>query len=149
MHFAIVTQRSRDAVIALSGRFALEARPGEREVGTNHVPLAIATAAATLPARPVALFVRALGKVTEAVVAVHVGARTLDLRALRVRHAVSGADWGIVLLSLRVGGVAVAGRPGFWSWVRIDEITAASVFFRQITAQEAAADGDLSVAAPV
>lgn len=50
---------------------------------------------------------------------------------------------------LEVGGVAVAGRPGFWSWVLIDEITEISVFFRQISARQAAAHGDLSVAAPV
>jgi hypothetical protein len=50
---------------------------------------------------------------------------------------------------LKVGGVAVAGRPGFWSWVMIEEITDISVFFRQISALEAAAHGDLSVAAPV
>lgn len=48
---------------------------------------------------------------------------------------------------LRAGSVAVAGRPGFWSWVLIDEITETSVFFRQISAREAAAHGDLSVAA--
>lgn len=50
---------------------------------------------------------------------------------------------------LTVGGVAVAGRPGFWSWVRIDEITDVSVFFRQISAREAAETGDLSIAAPL
>lgn len=51
---------------------------------------------------------------------------------------------------LKVGGVAVAGRPGFWSWVLIDEISDVSVVFRQISAKEAAtAHGDLSVAAPV
>lgn len=48
---------------------------------------------------------------------------------------------------LKVGGVAVAGRPGFWSWVVIEEITDSSVFFRQVSAREAAAHGDLSVAA--
>lgn len=46
---------------------------------------------------------------------------------------------------LEVGGVAVAGRPGFWSWVVIDEITESSVFFRQVSAREAAAHGDLAV----
>lgn len=50
---------------------------------------------------------------------------------------------------LKVGGVAVAGRPGFWSWVRIDQITDRSVFFRQISVHEAAQAGDLSIAAPV
>ena len=48
---------------------------------------------------------------------------------------------------LKVGGVAVAGRPGFWSWVVIEEITDSSVFFRQVSAREAAAHGDLAVAA--
>lgn len=47
-----------------------------------------------------------------------------------------------------VGSVAVAGRPGFWSWVVIDEITRTSIYFRQISARDAAAHGDLSVAAP-
>lgn len=46
---------------------------------------------------------------------------------------------------LRVGGVAVAGRPGCWSWVLIEEIADASVFFRQISAREAAAHGDLTI----
>ncbi|MDR1440966.1 MAG: hypothetical protein LBJ02_00995 [Bifidobacteriaceae bacterium] len=49
---------------------------------------------------------------------------------------------------LRVGGVAAAGRPGFWSWVVIEEITEASVAFRQVTAHEAALSGDLVIAAP-
>ncbi|QWF24129.1 hypothetical protein KM427_10805 [Nocardioides sp. LMS-CY] len=48
---------------------------------------------------------------------------------------------------LKAGGVAVAGRPGNWSWVLIDEITDTSVFFRQVTAHEAAEHGDLVVAA--
>ncbi len=48
---------------------------------------------------------------------------------------------------LKVGGVAVAGRPGFWSWVVIEEITDSSVFFRQVSAREAAAHGDLAVPA--
>lgn len=48
---------------------------------------------------------------------------------------------------IEVGAVAVAGRPGFWSWVRIDEIDGAVVFFRQISAREAAAQGELAVRA--
>ncbi len=48
---------------------------------------------------------------------------------------------------LKVGGVAVAGRPGFWSWVLIEELTDTSVFFRQVSAREAAAHGDLAVPA--
>lgn len=47
--------------------------------------------------------------------------------------------------SLKVGGVAVAGRPGFWSWVVIEEIDDSTVFFRQVSAREAAAHGDLAV----
>lgn len=47
---------------------------------------------------------------------------------------------------LEVGRVAVAGRPGFWSWVVIEEITDSAVFFRQISAREAASHGDLAVA---
>jgi hypothetical protein len=49
---------------------------------------------------------------------------------------------------LRVGGVAVAGRPGLWSWVVIEDIDETSVVFRQVSAREAAAFGDLAVAAP-
>jgi len=48
---------------------------------------------------------------------------------------------------LKVGSVAVAGRPGFWSWVLVEEISDSSVYFRQISAREAAAHGDLSIAA--
>jgi hypothetical protein len=51
------------------------------------------------------------------------------------------------LHELTVGNVAVAGRPGFWSWVLIEEISATSVFFRQISAAEAAKHGDLAVPA--
>lgn len=49
--------------------------------------------------------------------------------------------------SLNVGGVAVAGRPGFWSWVVIEEINDGTAFFRQVSAREAAAHGDLAVPA--
>jgi hypothetical protein len=48
---------------------------------------------------------------------------------------------------LQVGGVAVAGRPGFWSWVVIEDLTDTSVVFREVSAHGAAASGDLSVAA--
>lgn len=48
---------------------------------------------------------------------------------------------------LQVGGIAVAGRPGFWSWVVIDELTDTSVVFHQVTAREAAAIGELTIAA--
>lgn len=46
------------------------------------------------------------------------------------------------LPGLTVGSVAVAGRPGFSSWVLIEEVSATSVFFRQISAAEAAKRGD-------
>lgn len=49
--------------------------------------------------------------------------------------------------SLKVGGVAVAGRPGFWSWVVIEEIDESTVFFRQGSEREAAAHGDLTIPA--
>jgi hypothetical protein len=48
---------------------------------------------------------------------------------------------------IKVGAVAVAGRPGFWSWVQIDEIEDTIVFFHQINAREAAAHGELAVPA--
>ncbi len=50
---------------------------------------------------------------------------------------------------LKVGAVVVAGRPGFWSWVRIERVTSTSVHFRQISLSEATAHGDLAVAAPI
>jgi hypothetical protein len=46
---------------------------------------------------------------------------------------------------LEPGSIAVAGRPGFWSWVEIDEIEAGFVYFRQVSAQHAAARGPLEV----
>ena len=46
-----------------------------------------------------------------------------------------------------VGSVAIAGRPGFWSWVRVDEISDTAIFFHQIDEAEAAASGQLVVAA--
>lgn len=45
------------------------------------------------------------------------------------------------------GDVAVAGRPGFWSWVLIDEVTEGSVYFHQISGREAATHGDLTASA--
>lgn len=48
---------------------------------------------------------------------------------------------------LAAGDVAVAGRPGFWSWAQIDEIDNTIVFFHQISARQAAAHGELAVAA--
>ena len=41
----------------------------------------------------------------------------------------------------KVGDVAIAGRPGFWSWVLIAEIDGPWVFFRQISRQEAEKHG--------
>lgn len=52
------------------------------------------------------------------------------------------------LADLKPGQVLIAGRPGFWSWVQIDEATATSVFFHQISAREARLRGDLSFPAP-
>lgn len=46
-----------------------------------------------------------------------------------------------------VGDVAVAGRPGFWSWVLIDEVADGSLFFHQISSREAASHGELVVRA--
>ena len=46
---------------------------------------------------------------------------------------------------LEPGSIAVAGRPGFWSWVEIDEIEAGFVHFRQVPAQQAATRGPLEV----
>ncbi len=43
------------------------------------------------------------------------------------------------------GDVAVAGKPGFWSWVQIDEVTDTSIYFHQISAREAATHGELAV----
>lgn len=48
---------------------------------------------------------------------------------------------------IKVGAVAVAGRPGFWSWVQVDEIDDTIVFFHQISGREAAAQGELAVPA--
>jgi len=67
-------------------------------------------------------------------------------------HMVDDEDRNLARLppnsaGLKVGGVAVAGRPRFWSWVVIEEISDSSVFFRQVTAREATAHGDLAIAA--
>lgn len=37
-----------------------------------------------------------------------------------------------------VGSVLVAGRPGFWSWVVIDEVDDLIVCFHQVSAKHAA-----------
>lgn len=49
---------------------------------------------------------------------------------------------------LAAGQAAVAGRPGFWSWVLIDEVADGSAYFHQISAAEAAEHGDLVVREP-
>lgn len=50
---------------------------------------------------------------------------------------------------VKAGSVVVAGRPGLWSWVVIDEVDTAGgwVYFHQIDPSEAASRGDLAVAA--
>jgi hypothetical protein len=45
------------------------------------------------------------------------------------------------------GDVAVAGRPGIWSWAVIDEVDDPWVYFWQVTAEEARGRGKLVVAA--
>ena len=47
----------------------------------------------------------------------------------------------------KAGDVAIAGRPGFWSWILIDEIDEPWIFFRQIDSREAATHGELVIAA--
>jgi hypothetical protein len=44
------------------------------------------------------------------------------------------------------GDVAVAGRPGFWSWALISEVDGPWVYFQQIDARDAATHGQLVVA---
>lgn len=46
---------------------------------------------------------------------------------------------------LKAGDVVAAGRPGFWSWVLVDEVAGGSVFFHQISGGEAAKRGELTV----
>lgn len=36
-----------------------------------------------------------------------------------------------------VGSVCVAGRPDFWSWVVVDEVSDRVVYFHQVSAREA------------
>lgn len=50
--------------------------------------------------------------------------------------------------SVTVGAVVVAGFPGFWSWALIDEVAEDFVFFRRITAKQAAERGEIAVLAP-
>lgn len=46
-----------------------------------------------------------------------------------------------------VGGVAIASRPGYWSWILIEEVDEPWIFFWQIDSREAATHGELVVAA--
>lgn len=48
---------------------------------------------------------------------------------------------------LHVGGVALAGRPGGYTWALIEEITDDAVYFRPISEAEATRHGALVVAA--
>ncbi|MHB1289168.1 hypothetical protein [Georgenia sp.] len=47
----------------------------------------------------------------------------------------------------KAGDVTIAGRPGFWSWVLIDEVDGPWIYFRQIDSPEAATHGELVIAA--
>ena len=49
---------------------------------------------------------------------------------------------------IRVGSVLVAGRPGFWSWVVIDELDEDVAYFHQVSARHAASIGPLVAGAP-
>lgn len=49
--------------------------------------------------------------------------------------------------SFTAGDVAVAGFPGFWSWALIDEVANGFVFFRRVSAAEAAQHTELAVLA--
>lgn len=48
---------------------------------------------------------------------------------------------------LRVGGIAIAGRPGGYTWALIEEITDTAVYFRAIDSDEARKHGRLERAA--
>lgn len=48
---------------------------------------------------------------------------------------------------LRVGGIAIAGRPGGYTWALIEEITDTAVYFRAIEPEEARKHGQLGLAA--
>lgn len=47
----------------------------------------------------------------------------------------------------KAGDVAIAGRPGFWSWVLIDDVDGSWIYFRQVDAREATTHGELVIAA--
>lgn len=48
---------------------------------------------------------------------------------------------------LRVGGIAIAGRPGGYTWALIEEVTDTAVYFRAIDVDEARKHGQLELAA--
>lgn len=47
-----------------------------------------------------------------------------------------------------VGEVVVAGFPGLWSWAVVAEVSDGFVYFRRVSAAEAAEHGELTVLAP-
>jgi hypothetical protein len=47
-----------------------------------------------------------------------------------------------------VGSVLVAGRPGFWSWVLIDEVDGDLAYFHQVSAKDAASIAPLVAGTP-
>ena len=47
-----------------------------------------------------------------------------------------------------VGSVLVAGRPGFYSWVVIDEVTDGVAYFHQVSARQAATIAPLVTTTP-
>lgn len=49
---------------------------------------------------------------------------------------------------IAAGDVAVAGVPGFWSWVIVDEVSDGFVFFTRVSATDAAQRSELAVVAP-
>lgn len=51
-------------------------------------------------------------------------------------------------LTIAPGDVAVAGVPGFWSWVIVDEVDDGFVFFTRVSAAEAAQHAELAVLTP-
>ncbi len=48
---------------------------------------------------------------------------------------------------LHVGGIAIAGRAGGYTWALVEEITDTAVYFRAIEADEARKHGRLELAA--
>lgn len=50
--------------------------------------------------------------------------------------------------TIAAGDIAVAGVPGFWSWIIDDEVTDGFVFFTRVSATEAAQHAELAVLTP-